>query len=53
MSRKQISCEECGFFGTLSYKDEECTFINVVYCPICSYDISEDVTEDDFDCEYD
>jgi len=53
MPRKKISCSECGFFGTLSYKDEECTFSAVTWCPCCGFDLSEDVSEEDFDCEFD
>lgn len=51
MPRKQINCEECGFFGTLSFKDDDCTFTAITYCPICGFDLSEDVSEEDFEVD--
>lgn len=53
MPRKKIDCEECGFFGTLSYQDEDCTFSSITHCPICGFDLSEGVSEEDFDTEFD
>lgn len=42
MPRKEIECEECGFFGYISYKEEDCTFINITFCPVCGFDLTDD-----------
>lgn len=53
MIKKKISCNECGFNGLLTFDDEECTFTDIIHCPTCGFDLSDDViTEDDFDFEY-
>lgn len=45
---KSFDCENCGAEGKISLKGTDIQFEDIVYCPVCSADIYEEI---DFDEE--
>ena len=37
---KLFDCSQCGAFGKIILKQEDCVKADIVYCPACSADIS-------------
>jgi hypothetical protein len=47
MIKKKIDCENCGFLGKLTFRDDQFVFSDIIICPVCGGDISEPEPEDE------
>jgi len=41
MISRLFECESCGAYGKITLKDNEHSTEDVVYCPVCSADITQ------------
>lgn len=47
---KQFCCEECNAEGKISLKGDRYEYEEILYCPVCGYDIQDfDDKEDELD----
>jgi transcription elongation factor Elf1 len=44
---RQFSCEECNADGKISLKNDIHEYEEIVYCPVCGYDIKDDEDDED------
>ena len=51
MVKKTIDCENCGFLGKLTFKNDMFEWADVIICPVCGADVSEDEPEDEDEAE--
>ena len=46
MATKYFECEECDSAGKIIVKSEDIQVDDIVYCPVCGADISEEDEDD-------
>lgn len=51
MGYQKIECDNCGFYGKLTFKEEDCSFSVIAFCPVCSGEIENEENEDEDDFE--
>lgn len=47
MTSRLFDCESCGSYGKITLKDGEHKVDDIVYCPVCSADITKVEEYDD------
>lgn len=44
---KQFNCEECSAIGKITMKTDMYEFDEILYCPVCGYELQEEDDEED------